>query len=78
MGNPIAPVIKITGNRGTFASMGDNMDFDASDLIYGPKNMETLTDDLLKLVVETANGRLTKAESLGINEISVMRVHNFV
>lgn len=78
MGNPIAPVIKITGNRGTIASMGDNMDFDASDLIYGPKNMETLTDDLLKLVVETANGRLTKAESLGINEISVMRVHNFV
>lgn len=78
MGNPIAPVIKITGNRGTFASMGDNMDFDASDLIYGPKNMETLTDDLLKLVVETANGRLTKAESLGMNEISVMRVHNFV
>jgi altronate dehydratase large subunit len=78
MGNPIAPVIKITGNRGTFESMGDNIDFDASDLIYGPKTMGTLTDDLLKLVVDTANGRLTKAESLGINEISVMRVHNFV
>jgi altronate dehydratase large subunit len=78
MGNPIAPVIKITGNKGTFESMGDNIDFDASDLIYGPKTMETLTDDLLKLVVDTANGRLTKAESLGINEISVMRVHNFV
>ena len=78
MGNPIAPVIKITGNRGTFASMGDNIDFDASDLIYGPKSMGTLTDDLLKLVVDTANGKVTKAESLGINEISVMRVHNFV
>ncbi|HCO48520.1 MAG TPA: carbohydrate hydrolase [Spirochaetaceae bacterium] len=78
MGNPIVPVIKITGNRGTFASMGDNIDFDASDLIYGPKSMEALTDDLLKLVVDTANGRITKAESLGINEISVMRVHNFV
>ncbi|PKL07330.1 MAG: carbohydrate hydrolase [Spirochaetae bacterium HGW-Spirochaetae-9] len=78
MGNPIAPVIKITGNRGTFATMGDNIDFDASDLIFGPKSMKTLTDDLLKLVVDTANGKVTKAESLGINEISVMRVHNFV
>jgi altronate dehydratase large subunit len=78
MGNPIAPVIKITGNKGTFASMGDNIDFDASDLIYGPKSMETLTDNLLRLVVDTANGKVTKAESLGINEISVMRVHNFV
>ena len=78
MGNPIVPVIKITGNRGTFASMGDNIDFDASDLIFGPKSMEALTDDLLKLVVDTANGKVTKAESLGINEISVMRVHNFV
>ena len=78
MGNPIVPVIKITGNRGTFASMGDNIDFDASDLIYGPKSMEALTDTLLKLVVDTANGKVTKAESLGINEISVMRVHNFV
>ena len=78
MGNPIVPVIKITGNRGTFASMGDNIDFDASDLIFGPKSMEALTDDLLKLVVDTSNGRITKAESLGINEISVMRVHNFV
>ena len=78
MGNPIAPVIKITGNRGTFATMGDNIDFDASDLIFGPKSMQALTDDLLKLVVDTANGKVTKAESLGINEISVMRVHNFV
>lgn len=78
MGNPIAPVIKITGNRGTFATMGDNIDLDASDIIYGPKSMEELTDELLSLVIQTANGRLTKAESLGINEISVMRVHNFV
>jgi len=78
MGNPIAPVIKVTGNRGTFESMRDNIDFDASDLIYGPKSMEALTEDLLKLVIDTANGKITKAESLGINEISVMRVHNFV
>lgn len=78
MGNPIVPVLKITGNRDTFASMGDNIDLDASDIIYGPKTMEKLTDELLELVLQTAEGRLTKAESLGINEISVMRLHNCV
>ena len=29
-GNPIAPVIKITGNKLTFATMEDNIDLDAS------------------------------------------------
>ena len=34
-GNPLAPVIKITGNKVTFANMSDNIDIDASPYIYG-------------------------------------------
>ncbi|MCC0639659.1 MULTISPECIES: UxaA family hydrolase [unclassified Clostridioides] len=77
-GNPIAPVIKITGNKITFANMEDNMDFDASPVIYGPQTMEELTDDLLNLVVDVANGKQSKAESLGYTEMAIARVCNYV
>ncbi|MCC0648505.1 UxaA family hydrolase [Clostridioides sp. ZZV15-6598] len=77
-GNPIAPVIKITGNKITFANMEDNMDFDASPVIYGPQTMEELTDDLLNLVVDVANGKQSKAEALGYTEMAIARVCNYV
>ncbi|HGM3508814.1 TPA: UxaA family hydrolase [Clostridioides difficile] len=77
-GNPIAPVIKITGNKITFANMEDNMDFDASPVIYGPQTMEELTDDLLDMVIDVANGKQSKAESLGYTEMAIARVCNYV
>lgn len=77
-GNPIAPVIKITGNKITFANMEDNMDFDASPVIYGPQTMEELTDDLLNMIVDVANGKQSKAESLGYTEMAIARVCNYV
>ncbi|QGU95999.1 altronate dehydratase [Clostridium bovifaecis] len=76
-GNPIVPVIKITGNRNTFKTMEDNIDFDASPVIYGPETMEELTEKLLKKVVDTANGKQSKAESLGYKEIAIARVCNY-
>ena len=77
-GNPIAPVIKITGNKLTFAKMEDNIDFNAAPLIYGEKTLEELGDDLLNMVVETACGKQTKAESLGFTEMAIARVCNYV
>ena len=77
-GNPIAPVIKITGNKLTFANMEDNIDVDASPLIYGTKTLEELGDELLKLTQEVACGKQTKAESLGYTEMAIARVCNFV
>ncbi|WP_320047967.1 UxaA family hydrolase [uncultured Ilyobacter sp.] len=77
-GNPIAPVVKITGNKITAQMMKDNIDFDASPVIYGPENMEQLSDSLLKQVIETANGKPTKSEVLGFNEIAIARACNFV
>lgn len=76
-GNPIAPVIKITGNRETYKKMSDNIDVDASPIIYGAKTLEGMGDELLDLVVKTADGQQTKAESLGYVEISIARVCNF-
>lgn len=78
LGSPIAPVIKITGNRETFAGMQDNIDFDASPVLFGEKTAKELGASLLDLVMDTVNGRLTKAESLGFTETAIMRACNFV
>lgn len=77
-GNPIAPVIKITGNKITFKNMEDNIDFDASPVIYGPETMDELAEKLMKLLAEVADGRQTKAESLGFMETAIARVCNYV
>ena len=76
-GNPIAPVIKITGNRYSYEKMKDNIDFDASPLIYHEKTMKELCDDLWKQVIEVADGTVTKAEALGFNEVAIMRACNY-
>ena len=72
------PVVKVTGNKITFANMEDNIDFCAAPLIYGEKTVEQLGTDLLNMVVETACGKQTKAESLGYTEMAIARVCNFV
>ena len=76
-GNPLVPVIKITGNKLTYANMSDNIDVDASPLIYG-ENLEKMGNDLLKMVADVASGKQTKAESLGYVEMAIARVCNFV
>ena len=68
----------VSGNKLTFAKMEDNIDFDASPLIYGQRTLEELGDDLLQMVVDTANGKQTKAESLGFTEMAIARVCNYV
>lgn len=77
-GNPLCPVIKITGNKITYQNMVDNIDVDASPIIYGTHTPGELGDSLLKEVQEVANGKLTKAESLGYTEMAIARVCNFV
>lgn len=77
-GNPISPVIKITGNKLTFEKMVDNIDFDASGIIYGKSTVGELGQALLEEVVEVANGKKTKAESLGYTEMAIARLCNYV
>ena len=76
--NPIAPVIKITGNKLTFAKMEDNIDLDASPVIYGPQTLEEMGDVLMAELQAVASGKLTKAEALGFTEMAIARVCNYV
>ena len=77
-GNPIVPVIKITGNKLTYAKMEDNIDVDASPIIYGTKTTEELGDELYTMLREVACGKQTKAEALGFTEMAIARVCNYV
>lgn len=77
-GHPIAPVIKITGNRDTYAAMEDNTDIDASGIIYEAGSLPKLGDRIMQEVFDVAQGKLTKAEALGFMETAVVRICNFV
>ncbi|MEA5083126.1 MAG: UxaA family hydrolase [Lachnospiraceae bacterium] len=77
-GNPICPVIKITGNKITYTNMEDNIDIDASPIIYGQKSLSQMGDELLQELIEVSNGKLTKAEALGYTETAIARLCNYV
>lgn len=73
-GNPIAPVIKITGNKETAKKMRDNIDFDCSSVISGEETLEESGEKLFDLALEIANGRKTQAEILGQDDYSIWNV----
>ena len=74
-GNPLVPVIKITGNKLTFKNMEDNIDYDASPVIYGKKTLGEQGDELLAMTMEVVNGKQSKAESLGYTEMALSLIH---
>lgn len=76
-GNPIAPVLKLTGNAHTAQRMEDFIDFDTSDSLAGKKTVEQLGEELLELIIRVANGEQVKAEKYGIMEIAIPRLCNY-
>lgn len=76
-GNPIIPVFKITGNKFTYQKMSDNIDFDASAMLYGEASVEDLGKKLLSETLNVANGMLTKNEILGCTEMAIGRQCNY-
>jgi len=73
-GAPVVPVIKITGNKLTYERMTDNMDVDVSGILDGVLGMEEAGRLIWNEILETANGKLTKAEILGHTEFSINRI----
>lgn len=68
-GFPLAPVLKVTGNRKTFDKMRENFDFCADPVITGEKTIEEMGEEFLELVVRVANGERTTAEKIGGDEL---------
>jgi (2R)-sulfolactate sulfo-lyase subunit beta len=75
IGNPVVPVIKLSGNPLTVSTMSEHIDLDVSGLLSGDIDLATAGDRLLEVVVRTANGRLTAAESLGHREFVMTKLY---
>ncbi len=72
-GHAIAPVIKITGNPTTFKNMPDNMDINAGTILDGSESLNSVGKRIYDMILQTANGRQTKAEALGYKDYIVFK-----
>ena len=72
-GNPVAPVIKITGNAQTAQSMADNLDADVSGILDGRETLDVAADRLFGELIAVCSGELTAAERLGHCEFAIHR-----
>jgi (2R)-sulfolactate sulfo-lyase subunit beta len=75
IGNPIVPVIKISGNPKTVRTMPEHIDLDVSGILRRELTLETAGDALIDMVIRTANGRLTAAETLGHREFVMTKLY---
>ena len=72
-GNPVAPVIKITGNARTAQTMADNIDVDVSGVMSEDESLDAAAGRLFSEVLEVSSGRPTAAERLGHREFAIHR-----
>ncbi len=75
IGNPIMPVIKITGNPRTVRTMGEHIDVDVSGVVRREMTIPEAGDALIDMILQTANGRLTAAEALGHKEFVMTKLY---
>ncbi len=75
IGNPIVPVIKISGNPRTVRTMGEHIDVDVSGILRREMTIPQAGDALIDMVARTADGRLTAAEALGHREFVMTKLY---
>jgi (2R)-sulfolactate sulfo-lyase subunit beta len=75
VGHPIEPVLKISANPLTVATMSEHMDLDVSGLLQLEYSLAEAGDRLEDVIDRTVNGRLTCAEALGHREFALTRLH---
>ncbi|WP_129115331.1 UxaA family hydrolase [Halegenticoccus tardaugens] len=72
-GNPIAPVIKVTGNPKTWARMANNMDVNASTVFEG-ESIATVGECVYEALLAVADGRRAEAERRRLEEFAVNEI----
>jgi len=72
-GNPIAPVIKVTGNARTAQHLADNIDVDVSGIMDDSETLASAADRLFLEILAVASGRPTATETLGHREFAIHR-----
>lgn len=77
IGNPITPVVKITGNHDTAEALFEIIDVDTSASIRGEKTLQELKDEMEACFIEVMNGKKTCAEENGANELSINQCYSY-
>ena len=75
VGNPIVPVIKITGNPRTVRTMSEHVDLDVSGILRREMTIDQAGDALIEMIRRTSSGRATAAEALGHKEFVMTKLY---
>ena len=75
IGNPVIPVIKLSGNPLTVKTMSEHIDVDVTGILRLTMNLDQAADALLKMLERTINGRLTAAETLRHDEFVLTKLY---
>ena len=75
IGHPIEPVIKLTANPLTAATMAEHVDLDVSGLLTQEYDLVEAGDRLMEVIDRTINGRLTAAEAIGHREFVITKLY---
>lgn len=73
-GNPVAPVLKVTGNPNTWTRMTDNMDVNAGTIVEGTESISAVGERVYKAVISVADGERTGAERRRMEEFAITEV----
>ncbi|MEM8801604.1 MAG: UxaA family hydrolase [Pseudomonadota bacterium] len=75
VGNPIVPVVKISGNPRTLLTMSEHIDVDVTGVLTREMTIDQAGDALIDMIRRTANGRATAAEALGHREFVMTKLY---
>jgi altronate dehydratase large subunit len=77
-GSAIMPTIKVATNTTMASAIPDLIDLNAGTIADGLKTLADVGGELFDLIIEVANGKLTKAEKGLHHEFSLSRMYNTV
>jgi len=75
VGNPVLPVIKLSGNPLTVETMSEHIDVDVTGLLRFEYNLDGAADRIMEMLTRTINGRLTSAETLRHEEFVLTKMY---
>ncbi len=73
VGNPVAPVIKISSNTKMYQRMSNFIDIDTGKIIGGTQ-IDAVADEMFEFIIDVCNGKQTAAEVNNCREFSVNRI----
>jgi len=75
IGNPVVPVIKLSGNPLTVETMSEHIDVDVTGILRMEMTLDQAADHALDVLQRTINGRLTAAETLRHDEFVITKLY---